>query len=96
MLPYPVWQGPPGGHTPAEVTEDPEDNHTWLQAAGSSLWGKKYTVSSGSHVREARGTRADARAVGLAQEGLRGSAQAGWPQARQLGAESLPKGAQAN
>lgn len=41
VLPYPVRQGPPGGHTPAEVTEDPEHNHARLQAAGASLWRKK-------------------------------------------------------
>lgn len=60
-MPYPVRKGPPGGHTPAEVTEDPEHNHARLQAAGTSLWEKKYSIGSGNHVYGAPGTRADAQ-----------------------------------
>lgn len=60
-MPYPVRQGPPGGHTPAEVTEDPEHNHARLQAAGASLWEKKYSVGSGNHVYGAPGTRVAAQ-----------------------------------
>lgn len=67
VLPYPVWQGPPGGHSLAEVPKDPDDDHTGLQATGSCLQGKKQRVSTREprasdkvgNAHGAEGTRAD-------------------------------------
>jgi hypothetical protein len=42
-LPYPGWQGSPGRQAPAEVLQDPDDDHAGLQTTGSRLWRKRHT-----------------------------------------------------
>lgn len=56
LQPYPGRQGPPGGQAAAQIPQNSDNNHTWLQAAGSSLgeethccsgelWGRLWLVT---------------------------------------------------